>query len=140
MRQAVRKGRLAFSLIELVIGMAIILVVFITIYGSMTMGLSITQISRENLRATQIMLDKMEGGRLYRWDQLTNSTVLVPSFTNWFIETNNIGQSLAAGNGAQYTGIVQVAAVPMTPSYKDNMRMVTVMVGWTSGGIDHTGA
>lgn len=133
-----RKGRMAFSLIELMVGMAIILVVFLTIYGSMTMGLSITQLSRENMRATQIMLDKMEGVRLYRWDQVTNSSFLVANFTNWFFETNNIGMAIATGNGAQYTGTVAVTTVPISSSYKDSMRMVTVYVGWTSGNINHT--
>src|SRR5438270_649132 len=103
-----RTARLAFSLIELCVAMSIILVTFVTIFASLTMGLSITQTSRENLRATQIMLDKMEGVRLYSWAQVTNSTFLVAPFTNWFFETNNIGLSVAAGNGVQYTGLVTV--------------------------------
>jgi type II secretory pathway pseudopilin PulG len=130
----------AFSLIELVVAVSIILVVFVTIFGGMTMGLTITQLSRENLRATQIMLDKMEGVRLYRWDQLTNSNVLIPSFSNWFFETNNIGSTNATGNGVQYTGVVSVAAIPLTTSYTNYMRAVTVTIGWTSGNgnLSHT--
>jgi hypothetical protein len=137
-----RKGhasRLAFSLIELCVAMSIILVTFVTIFGSMALGLFITQASRENLRSTQIMIDKMEGVRLYSWLQLTNSTYLIPSFTNWFFETNQIGLSTANGTGVQYTGVVAVAdAGALIPtSYRSSMRKVTVIVNWSSGGINH---
>src|SRR4051812_33207014 len=105
-----------FRLIELCVAMSIILVTFLTIFASLTMGLSITQISRENLRATQIMLDKMEGVRLYNWDQLTNSTYLISSFTNSFFETNRIGMSTAQGSGVQYVGAVSVATSTNFPA------------------------
>src|SRR5882757_449500 len=83
-----QRGTAAFTLIEVVVAVSVILITFVTIFSIMTMGLSITQLSREDLRATQIMLDKMEGVRLYNWDQLTNSSILQPSFSNWFFETN----------------------------------------------------
>lgn len=128
----------AFSFIEVMVAVGIIGVSFAAVFASMTMGFSVTQLSRENLRATQIMLDKMEGVRLYSWSQLNDSTFLISSFTNWFYETNNIGQSNAIGNGVQYTGSVAVAAFPVTNSYSANMRMITVTVNWTSGNVART--
>ena len=125
-------GRAAFSLIEAVVAVSVIMIGFVTIFGSMTMGFSITQLSRENLRATQIMLDKMEGIRLYNWTQVTNSAFLQSTFTNWFYETNNIGQITASGNGVLYTGIVSVVSMPFSTSYTTNMVQVNVTVGWTS--------
>jgi Tfp pilus assembly protein PilV len=135
-----RRGTQAFSLIECVVAVSVILIGFVTIFGSMTMGFSITQLSRENLRATQIMLDKMEGVRLYSWTQITNSSYLIPAFTNWFFETNNIGASTATGNGVLYTGLVSVGSVPFSTTYSTNMVKVTVSVGWTSvqGNLHHT--
>jgi Tfp pilus assembly protein PilV len=132
-RERSRRGPSAFSLIEVVVAVSVILVAFLAIFANMTFGLSVTQLSRENLRATQIMLDKMEGVRLYSWSQLTNSNFLVPSFTNWFFETNNIGMATASGTGISYTGQVLVAAVPFSAFYTNNMRKVTVNVGWASG-------
>src|SRR5579872_7207454 len=108
-RCGARGFKLAFSLIEVAVATAVVLVSFAGIFGVMTMGLSISQASRENLRATQIMLDKMEGVRLYSWSQLTNSSFLIPAFTNWFYETNNVGLSTATGYGIKYTGTVAVA-------------------------------
>jgi Tfp pilus assembly protein PilV len=131
-QEAARRRTAAFTLIEVVVAVSVIMITFVAIFSTMTMGLSITQLSREDLRATQIMLDKMEGVRLYSWDQLTNSAFLQPQFTNWFFETNNIGQVSAQGNGVSYTGVVAVVSVPFTNSYSPAMRQVTVTVGWTS--------
>jgi prepilin-type N-terminal cleavage/methylation domain-containing protein len=132
---AVRGRPGAFTLIEVMVAMTIIAVVFVSVFSGMGMGLSVTQLSRENLRATQIMLDKMEGVRLYNWVQLNNTNFLIASFTNSFYETNNVGQVTAQGNGVNYTGTVAVAACPISASYSTNMRQVTVTVGWTSGNI-----
>ena len=128
----------AFSLIEVVVAVSIISVAFLGVFGSMTMGLSVTQLSRENLRATQIMLDKMEGVRLYSWTQLNSTNFLTSTFTNYFYETNNIGLVTAQGNGVMYTGTVAVLACPFTNTYSTNMRLVTVTVGWTSLNINRT--
>ncbi len=129
-----RGSQSAFSLIEIAVATAVVLVSIAGIFGVMTMGVSISEASRENLRATQIMLDKMEGVRLYSWTQLTNSSFLLPSFTNWFYETNNVGLSTASGYGIMYTGTVSVGSVPFTNSYSSNMAQVTVTVGWSSAG------
>lgn len=104
------------------------------VFGVLTMGLSISESSRENLRATQIMLDKMEGVRLYNWDQINNPAFLATTFTNWFFETNNIGMSTAKGYGIQYTGNVSVTNVPFTNVYSSSMVQVTVTVNWNSAG------
>ncbi len=128
----------AFSLIEVVVAASVIVVSFVGIFGSLTLGLNVTQLSRENLRATQIMLDKMEGLRLYNWTQVNNTNFLQSSFTNWFYETNSIGQATASGTGVQYNGSVVVAAWPFVSSYGANMRQVTVMVNWTSENINRS--
>jgi type II secretory pathway pseudopilin PulG len=128
----------AFTFVELMVGTCIILLSFLTIFGGMSMGFAVTQLTRENLRATQIMLDKMEGVRLYNWSQVNDTTFLVPTFTNWFFETNNIGQVNAQGNGITYTGIVTVASFPWSTSYQANARKVTVTVGWVSGNVQRT--
>jgi type II secretory pathway pseudopilin PulG len=129
----VRKAH-AFTLIEVMVAVGVIIIAAVTIFATMSMGFSMTKASRENLRATQIMLDKVEGVRLYSWTQVTNSSFLVPAFTNWFYETNNIGQVSAAGNGVLYTGLVSVVTVPFTNAYSSAMVEVDVVVGWTSAG------
>jgi hypothetical protein len=124
----------AFTFVEVVMAAAVMAVAFASIFAIMTCGLFIDQTSRENARATEIMLGKMEGVRLYSPTQLTNTTLLVRSFTNWFSETNNIGMPNAQGYGIQYTGMVTFASVAFSTSYSSNMQKVTVNIGWTSGG------
>jgi type II secretory pathway pseudopilin PulG len=124
----------AFTLIEVMMGAAVMTVVFITIFGVMTTGLFISQTSRENLRATQIMVDKMEGIRLYSPTQITNSAFLLGSFTNWFCETNNIGMPNVQGYGVKYTGTITISNPPFSTSYSSNMQQVTVNIGWVSTG------
>jgi hypothetical protein len=131
----------AFTLVELLMGAAVMTVVFVTIFGVMTVCLFISGTSRENLRATQIMLDKMEGIRLYSPAQLTNTAFLLQAFTNWASETNNIGLPNVQGFGVMYTGTITIAPVNFATSYTSNMHQVTVNVGWVSGGagnIAHT--
>ncbi len=122
-------------------GAAAMMVVFVTIFGVMTVCLFISGTSRENLRATQIMLDKMEGIRLYSPSQLTNTGFLLQSFTNWASETNNIGLPNVQGYRVMYTGTISIAPVNFATSYTSNMHQVTVNIGWVSGGagdIAHT--
>lgn len=118
--------------------MAIMLVLFTSLFAGLTMGLSVTQMSRENLRATQIITDKLEGLRLYTWGQLTDPSYLNTSFANYFFETNNIQSTNSQGNGIIYTGTITVTNFPFATSYTTNCRLVTVTVGWSSGGVDHS--
>ena len=59
-QQARRKTPGAFSLIEVMVGLAIVGVTFLALYGGMTYGFSSVRMSLENLRATQILVEKME--------------------------------------------------------------------------------
>lgn len=131
---ASRGDQRAFTLLEVMVSVVVIIVAVVTIFLSMSMGFAMTEASRENLRATQIMLDKMEGVRLYNWSQVTNTGFITPAFTNWFFETNHIGQFNAAGNGVAYTGLVQVVSVPFTNSYSAAMVEVDVILGWDTSG------
>ena len=125
----------AFTLLEVMVSVVVIVVAVVTIFLTMSMGFSMTEASRENLRATQIMLDKMEGIRLYNWSQVTNAGFIQPAFTNWFYETNHIGQVNATGNGVAYTGLVQVVSFPYTTApYANTMVEVDVLLGWDTSG------
>jgi type II secretory pathway pseudopilin PulG len=133
-KDAIEFRRSAFSLIEVMMGAAVMAVVFGSVFAILTMGLFMTTTSRENLRATRVMQDKMEGVRLFSPTQLTNTTILVQSFTNWFSETNNIGMASVQGYGIMYTGSIVIAPLSFTTSYSSNMQQVTVNIGWVSGG------
>src|SRR5205807_1182296 len=81
-RSSRRWRRLAgFSLLEASIGMGVIGTVIGAMLSGITTGTLTMRMTRENLRATQIMLEKVETIRLYNWDQVT--TNFIPAtFTN----------------------------------------------------------
>jgi len=127
--------RHAFTLMEVLVVVAIIGFEFVTLYLGMTQGFGIVQVARENLRATQILQEKMETIRLYTWDQITNNGFIPPTFTAAFYpagsQTNN-------NQGATYQGTVTISAVPpplSAASYAKDMKMVVVQVSWQSGNI-----
>ncbi len=125
-----RSTNRAMTLIETMIGMAIFGILFISLYAGISSGLAIIRTARENLRATQVMLEKMETIRLYSWDQVTQSGFVPTSFTAPFWPADG-------GSGLQYQGTLTITNVSFTESYSTNMRQVVVSVRWNSGNIVH---
>lgn len=134
-------ARSGFTLIEVLMGAGVMAVVFVSIFSILTVGMFTSQTSRENLRATQIMMDKMEGLRLYNPSELTNTALLAPLFTNWFNETNAPGTATVQGGGIEYDGSISLSPVPFATAYSSNMYQVTITISWISSGegsISHT--
>src|SRR5215813_10376978 len=96
-----RQAIVAATLAEVTVGVAVLAVMMVSLYGGMAGGFAITQLSRENLRGTQIMLERMEGIRLFNWNQLNYSnSLLAASFTNSYYPLATNGQS----KGITYSG------------------------------------
>ncbi|MGZ5543871.1 MAG: type IV pilus modification PilV family protein, partial [Limisphaerales bacterium] len=74
----------AFTLVEAMVGLAVVAFALVSLYAGITYGMSLTEVTRENLRATQLVLEKFETIRLYTWDQLNgvNGFVIPTGFTN----------------------------------------------------------
>jgi len=120
----------AMTLIETLIGMAIFGILFVSLYAGISSGLAIIRSARENLRATQVMLEKMETIRLYSWDQVTQSGFIPPSFSAPFWPADG-------GSGLQYQGTLTITNVAFNESYSAEMRQVVVSVTWNSGNLVH---
>lgn len=125
-----RNGERAFTLIEGVFAIALSGVLFMAMYAGLATGLNMMKMARENTRATQILLEHMEIVRLYRWEQITNVGVFMP--TNKFVVPY---YAMGGTNsGLCYTAQVRVASCPLATSYAADMRKVTVQVDWGSLG------
>jgi len=121
----------AYTLVEVMIAVLALAIMGAALYGGFWAGFSTIRTTRENLRATQILLERTETIRLYRWDQVTNSGFIPPGFTNYFYP-----EGLASGgSGIMYTGTVSIAPAPasLPAAYRDNMKQVSVHVAWVSG-------
>src|SRR5438128_5836365 len=121
----------AYILAEVMVAIAIMSVMFITLYFGFTQGFGVVPGSRENLRATQILQQQSELIRLYTWDQIDPASGWIPSTTAWtFYPLGGIGNQ-----GITYTGTVSVTSAPMTESYAADNKLVTFALTWKSGSV-----
>ena len=126
-----RRGESAYTVAEVVVGAVIVVITFISLYTGMSCGFAVTRVARENLRGTQIMLERMEGIRLYNWEQLTVSNTIPTTFTKYYYPLATNGESQGIPYGGRFTITNAVFPSP-APTYATNMRLVTVQVWWTN--------
>ena len=133
LQQRPRRRMHAFTLAEVLVAVAIMAVSFVSLYLGISFAFSVTSLERENLRATQVMLQRMEGIRLFTWDQLTDTTLNPTNFQERYFP----GSGTIPPSGLFFTGRVDVADITLDPaaSYSSNMKKVTVTVEWTSGKV-----
>jgi hypothetical protein len=124
------KQRAAFSTIEVMMGVLVCALMFVSLYAGFSAGFSLVQLTRENLRATQILGEKMETIRLYRWDQITNSGYMSTNFVDVFYPL-----ATQATTGLSFTGRVNIVRAPVTEFYGDDLLQVTIDLQWLSGNI-----
>ncbi len=102
----------------------------ISLYACFSSGFAAMQATRENLRSTQIMLQRLEAVRLFTWKQVQDTNnYLKPIFTDSYDplgRTNNTA-------GTAYTGFVSNSIPADVPGdYRNNMRTITLTVYWTN--------
>jgi hypothetical protein len=129
------RSQRAFTLAEVMVGAAIVLITLITFYTAITACVWNIQLARENLGATQIMVNRMEGIRLYNWNQLTNPSLFPTNFTTNF---SLVSGTNSTPQGPTYTGTVTLGSVPFSSSYSSNMHLVTIQLTWTNGNVERT--
>jgi type II secretory pathway pseudopilin PulG len=144
----------AFTIVEVVVGIALLGVVVAALYSGMTYGLARTAITREEMRATQVMLEKMEQLRLYTWDQVNynydpddpedptdpfdpeDPHDIADELDPFFIPVTfsaPFTPGLTNAGDLMYFGTFTVTNVPMTQLYSNHLRLVTVSITWTNG-------
>jgi prepilin-type N-terminal cleavage/methylation domain-containing protein len=130
-----QKASRGFTLVETMVAIFVSAIMLSAHYLAFAAGFSIVAVTREDLRASQIMLQRMETIRLCSYGDLTNAVKYPPTVTQYYDEK---GQTNS--RGAAYT-VTHVAASALNstnvnylpPSYRSNMTEVTVGVSWKSG-------
>jgi type II secretory pathway pseudopilin PulG len=122
-----------FSLVDVVMAIALLGVMAGGILGSFRYGFLALQLVRENQRATQILLEKVETVRLYNWDQVTKTGFIPATFTDVYDPQGGTNSS-----GTTYAGTLAIANCPSGPGYFSNMRLLTITLSWTTRAIPHT--
>jgi type II secretory pathway pseudopilin PulG len=120
-----------FTLVDALFAMAIAGMMFVSMYAGLAFGFRAIKMARENTRATQVMLEKMETIRLYTWNQITNPSVF-PTNT-WITPYYSRGGQTSS---LVYTGRITVSPAAVygangnLASYASEMRRVTIRVDW----------
>jgi prepilin-type N-terminal cleavage/methylation domain-containing protein len=120
-------GRIAaaFTLVEVLVAILILGTISVAYYGALSSGFGLVQSTREDLRATQILMQKIEAIRLCTWYELTNFSFREP------YDPMSTNQSA----GAMYYGTVTTGpatSIPNTSAYQPRMCLVTVSLSWTN--------
>ena len=127
------KAQSGMTLVDVVMAVALLGVMAGGVFGSFRYGFFTLQLVRENQRATQILLEKVETIRLYSWDQVNSNGFIPATFTEVYDP-----QGTTSSYGTTYTGRVSIANCPTGSSYAANMRQFTITLSWTTGNIQHT--
>ncbi len=121
-----RRRMSAFTLAEVVISTLVLAISGGAICLGISSGFTFMQTTREDLRATQILMQRLEAVRLCTWSQLSNFR---------FQESYDPIRGGRRPGGTVYYGRVSLspaADVPATASYSPNLRLVTVSLSWTN--------
>jgi len=126
----------ASTLAEVLVAALVLAIMFVTLYGGISSGFAVTEATREDLRATQILVERMEGIRLFNWNQLTDTNLNPLSFTRNYYPMAKPGES----KGITYTGTVSVTSVDFDPpaTYTNQMKKISVTLTWTTGNLQHS--
>lgn len=114
---------------EIMVAVAIAGIMFVSLYAGFSTGFAVVQLARENLRAVQILQEKMETIRLYTWEQINTAGFIPANFTDVFYS------STQSASGLVYTGRVSVASAPITETYSNDLKLITVEVNWASAKV-----
>jgi type II secretory pathway pseudopilin PulG len=119
-----------YTLAEVSIAILVVGTITVALFGAFSGGLNLVKLARENLRATQILSQKMETLRLMTWSQLTNTSIVATNFTDWY----NPDGTNSNTAGAKYRGIVAITspATNIPSDYRTDMKLVTVSLYWTN--------
>src|ERR1041385_322634 len=115
-----RTSQTGFPLAELMIGCAILGIMVVALFGGISFGFSSITLARQNLRATQIALEKMEIGRMYSWEQVNSNGFVPTTFTAPFFPTAGTDTN----GGMTYYGTISISKVNLSTTYDNDMRHV----------------
>jgi Tfp pilus assembly protein PilV len=129
-RSAVGEAKIArryqgFALIEVLIASGLLAFLVFSLYTAFSFGFATIKVNQESVRADQILVQKLETLRMYDWTKV-NSSYIPTNFTVTYSTTGN--------QGVTYDGTISIADSPVSESYSNTLRQVTVSLSWVSGG------
>ncbi|HEY5915400.1 MAG TPA: prepilin-type N-terminal cleavage/methylation domain-containing protein [Verrucomicrobiae bacterium] len=116
-----------YSLVEVLIAALVLGIMVLALLGGFSSGLAVVHATRDNLRATQILTQKMETIRLFKWSQLGSSDLSPGKFDAVYDPS---GGSVGTRYAGQFSTNSAPSSIPI--AYRDKMRLVSVDLYWTN--------
>jgi hypothetical protein len=117
-------------MIEALIAMAVCGLMFVGLYGGISSSFSNIRLSRDNLRGTQVLLEKMEVIRLLTWDQINSNGFVFTNFSAPLFPS----LSSSSNSAAFFYGDIDIQPVAgLNANYSGDLRIVTVTIRWKTG-------
>src|SRR5262249_44134136 len=131
-----RASASGFTLTEVLVAVLILGVMVTPLFTGLAFAFSGVQEMRDNLRATQIIVQRMESLRLAPYKTLQDAAAYPTNSTEYYSPS---GQSSGKG-GTTYALTYNWALGPssLPPSYRSNMMLVTVTASWKSGNVQRS--
>lgn len=119
----------AATLAEVMVAVAVLAILLVSLFAGFSFGFNVIKSTREDLRATQIMLQKIEGLRLCTWNELNAQCPF--NFTEAYASVSGTNSSAVV-----YSGTVTLSPNTTLPSaYQSQVQLITVTLTWkTSRG------
>ena len=140
----------AFMLTEAMMSLGIAGVALVSLYAGISQTFSTVQKTREDLRVTQILVEKMESLRLVTWDQLNTPGFIPSTFRESLngqlltstppVSGTKSGADASTSQGTEpagdvCVGRVKIDLVGVPAAYTGHMRHVTISVTWRHGDV-----
>ncbi len=123
------------TLVETLVATFIAALVLPALYAGLATGFSVVQAAREDLRATQVIVQRMEAVRLSSYKTLKDPTAYPTNCVEYYSESGKTNGTA----GAAYTVSYNWTVPPnLYPAYRTNVLLVTVTAAWTSGNVQHS--
>ena len=126
--QMSHQRKAGYTLAEVMVATAITATMVVSLFAGLSFGFARIETTREDLRATQILAQKLEAIRLCTWTELSNCPTAFQENYNPLGTTNS-------STGVTYYGTMAITIptnIPNSVSYKNDMRLITVTLTWTN--------
>jgi len=125
-----RQGESGFTLVEVITAVGIVGIVSVSLYAGLASSFNAVENSRLELRATQILTEKLEAMRLFNWDQVNASGFIPITFTENYLPSQS--------SSVVYSGSVSITNASVPSAYDSTMRKAVAQITWTNGvGVRH---
>jgi prepilin-type N-terminal cleavage/methylation domain-containing protein len=121
------RRKTGYTLVEVLCAITVATIAAGALFVGFDNGFAILRTTREDLRATQILMQKTEAFRLYTWQQLTQAQSSQSIFREYYYP-----QGTSTNQGTLYVGTLSLTGAPTFSPYSNYLHLITITLNWTN--------